>query len=105
MGYPPKQGQWVDEIDSNVLFNYGGEPTATIVPRECGEENTETYSCEQWRGLGFDKHSVIADPMFVDPANGDYRVKPESPAFKLGFQNFDMTGFGLLPDFPKGWWE
>ena len=34
--------------------------------------------------------------MFVDPAKEDYRVRPESPALKLGFQNFDMTRVGLL---------
>jgi hypothetical protein len=29
---------------------------------------------------GFDKHSVFADPKFVDPANRDYRLQPDSPA-------------------------
>jgi len=58
---------------------------------------------QEWQRLGFDRHSVLADPMFVDPVNGDYRVKPESPAIKLGFKNFDMDNFGLLPDFPKKW--
>jgi hypothetical protein len=48
---------------------------------------------------------VLADPMFVDPANGDYRVRPESPALKLGFKNFDLDKFGLLPNFPKQWPE
>ena len=32
------------------------------------------------------KHSVIADPLFVDAEHGDYRPKPESAAFELGFQ-------------------
>jgi len=39
--------------------------------------------------------------MFVDPENGDYRVRPESPALGLGFKNFDMGEFGLTPDFPE----
>ena len=59
----------------------------------------------QWQEQGFDEHSVNADPMFVDPANGDYRVQPESPALKLGFENFDVSRSGLLPDFPKKWQE
>jgi len=102
VGYPPKQGQWVDEIDYNVLFNYAGEFSVDFVPRN-GEP--ETLSWEQWRELGFDKHSVRTDPMFLDPANGDYRVAPSSPALKLGFRNFDTSRFGLLPDFPRDRWR
>jgi hypothetical protein len=33
--------------------------------------------------------------MFVDPAHGDYRVKPGSPALALGFKNFPMDQFGV----------
>ena len=43
---------------------------------------------------GADAHSVSADPLFVNPGQGDFRVRPESPAFKIGFRNFDMTDFG-----------
>lgn len=44
---------------------------------------------------GADAHSVSADPLFVNPGQGDFRVRPESPAFKIGFRNFDMTDFGV----------
>ncbi len=79
---------WVDEIDYNV---YSG--TAAF--------SDSAKNLKEWQQLGFDKHSVLADPMFVDPANGDYRVKPESPALKLGFKNFDVSDAGLLSDFPR----
>ncbi len=26
------------------------------------------YALDEWRALGFDQHSVFADPLFVDPA-------------------------------------
>jgi membrane-associated protease RseP (regulator of RpoE activity) len=45
--------------------------------------------------LGWDNNSVLGDPMFVDPANGDFRVKEGSPALKLGFKNFPMDQFGV----------
>lgn len=44
---------------------------------------------------GADAHSISADPLFVNPGQGDFRVRPESPAFKIGFRNFDMTDFGV----------
>ena len=45
--------------------------------------------------LGWDKHSVLGDPMFIDPDHGDFRVKEGSPALKLGFHNFPMDQFGV----------
>ena len=33
-------------------------------------------------------HSRYADPLFVAPEEGDFRLKPESPAFALRFQPF-----------------
>ena len=44
---------------------------------------------------GCDVNSLAGDPMFVDPTNGDYRVKDGSPALKLGFENFPMDEFGV----------
>jgi hypothetical protein len=44
---------------------------------------------------GRDHDSIEADAMFVEPALGDYRVRPGSPALKLGFVNFDMNHFGV----------
>lgn len=45
---------------------------------------------------GTDAHSVFGDPMFIDAVKGDYRVKPNSPAFKIGFKNFPMNEFGVV---------
>ena len=45
--------------------------------------------------LGWDVNSIAADPQFVDPEKGDYRVKASSPAFDIGFKNFPMDQFGV----------
>ena len=58
-----------------------------------GLPGVETF--EDWKKLGFDTHSIIADPLFVDPENDDYSLKPESPAFKLGFKPIDLSRVGL----------
>jgi hypothetical protein len=99
--FPPLQGPIMQEIDYNVFSNDVGEFYATVTPR--ASKSGIRYTLEQWRKLGFDQHSLYADPMFVDPGKGDYHVKPESPAIKLGFKNFDVDKAGLLPDFPEQW--
>jgi hypothetical protein len=45
--------------------------------------------------MGYDEHSLVADPMFVDPEHDDYRLAPESPAFRLGFQPIDVEQIGI----------
>lgn len=44
---------------------------------------------------GVDTHSVAVDPLFVDPANGDFRMNPDSPALKMGFVPFDISKVGI----------
>lgn len=51
---------------------------------------------EQWRARGHDVHSIIADPMFVDPEHGDFTLKPGSPVEKIGFVPIDMSRIGRL---------
>lgn len=38
------------------------------------------------------------DPKFVDPANGDFRLQPDSPAWKIGFKQIPMPQIGLYVD-------
>ena len=53
---------------------------------------------EKQRVNGVDVHSLAIDPLFVDPENGDFRLKPNSPALKLGFVPFDISKVGLHGD-------
>jgi hypothetical protein len=82
-------------IDSNCYWGYG------ITPRVFSwtgtDRNGTACTWAQWVAGGNDVHSTIADPLFVDPANGNYQVKSGSPAFALGFKNFPMDSFGVMP--------
>jgi len=40
----------------------------------------QTITYDEWQATGRDLHSVTGDPMFVNPAAGDYRLRPGSPA-------------------------
>ncbi len=54
---------------------------------------------EKWQQeQGHDRHSIIADPQFVDPENLDFHLKPDSPAIKLGFKPFDYSQSGVYGD-------
>jgi hypothetical protein len=79
------EGRW-DEAkltaDRNLYWLGGAQPTF-------GKK-----SWEQWRQAGHDRHSLVADPLFVDPANGDFRLQPGSPARRSGFVPFNEPGAG-----------
>ena len=75
------------ESDNNILWNPGKKFTITGV--------TGVKDLKDWKRKGLDMHSVVADPLFVDPTNDDYSLKPDSPAFDLGFEPIDLSTVGL----------
>lgn len=54
-----------------------------------------------WQAAGHDPHSIVADPGFADPAAGDFRLKADSPALKIGFVPFDLAGVGPRVPVPE----
>lgn len=56
----------------------------------------------KWQAGGFDTNSQIADPLFMDASKEDYRLKPMSPALKLGFQQIPFEKIGL-EGYPRSW--
>lgn len=87
-----KVAKWGKEVDRN-LFTTSDEDRTKFIDKGC------------------DANSLTGDPMFMDAAKGDYRVKDGSPALKLGFVNFPMDQFGVtsprlraiarVPEFPS----
>ncbi|MDH4238729.1 MAG: peptide-binding protein [Phycisphaerae bacterium] len=70
------KGKWGKEVDRNLF-------------------TTNDADRRKFAAHGCDENSIVGNPMFIDPANGDFRVKENSPAIKLGFKNFPMNNFGV----------
>ena len=49
---------------------------------------------EEWQSRRLEVGGVLADPLFVDAKNLDFRLKAESPAFALGFREWDLSVAG-----------
>ena len=84
-----KEKDWPDFRtlwDYNLYFREGGKPVTFLSGRK--------LTLEQWQAQGLGRHSVVADPLFVDPKAGDFSLKPGSPALKLGFQPIDISTVG-----------
>ncbi|MEO0012547.1 MAG: hypothetical protein RLZZ535_936 [Cyanobacteriota bacterium] len=43
-------------------------------------------SWQQWQRRDRDTDSIVADPLFIAPERGDFRLQPNSPALKMGFK-------------------
>ena len=67
--------------DRNLFWDVTGRLTV------CREQRTgRVYTLEEWRGLGYDASSLVADPLFADPRAGDFSLAEGSPALSLGFR-------------------
>jgi hypothetical protein len=74
------RGVWA----GNVWYDFSG-----------GKPELDGLDWEKWRACGKDTGSVYADPLFENADAYDFRLKPDSPAFALGFKAWDYSVSGL----------
>jgi parallel beta-helix repeat protein len=72
--------------DNNLYFHAGGGDL------KVGAAGIGSFA--EWQQKGFDTNSLVADPLFVDPAKGNFALRPDSPAFRLGIKPIDTSQVG-----------
>jgi hypothetical protein len=73
----------------NLYWNYADGPVTFTAKH---------LSFADWQRTGQDEGSIVADPLFVDPAARDFRLKAGSPALALGFKPIDVATMGVTGD-------
>ena len=72
---------------SNLWYDFGGKGVF------------DGLGWKEWQAARLEYGGVYADPMFEDAEKLDFRLKPGSPAFALGFRPFDWKAAG----YRSGW--
>ncbi|MBB5441188.1 hypothetical protein HDC92_004895 [Pedobacter sp. AK017] len=73
------------DVDYNIYYNPAvGQDTVKFTDKSWAE----------WQKQGKDVHSLYTDPLFVNADKFDFRLKSNSPAFKLGFKAIDIQQVG-----------
>ena len=88
---PGVVGDWKDNL--NAVFRNN-----QYWPYDNGKAIFGLKPFKKWQARGMDEGSVIADPGFVDPEQGDFRFKPGTgPTESIGFERWDLSIVGPRP--------
>jgi hypothetical protein len=91
--------RWRDDVvaraEGNVFFFAEGGEYSIRETMLGGESADRDWPLAEWQKLGFDTNSEVADPLFVDPLHDDFRLRPGSPAIRLGFVPIDFSKMGV----------
>lgn len=98
---PPANGRKTEDRRGRKLARAKDAETDYNIYFSTTDSTLGQVMLEKQQTNGVDTHSLAIDPQFVDPAQGDFRLKPESPALKFGFIPFDRSKVGLVRETPE----
>lgn len=90
---------WSDDRVTESDWNLFWKPAGNLTIKG-GPANKSFDKWLEMQNKKYDQNSVVADPEFYDLEKHDFRLKPGSPALKLGFEPIDTSRIGLKADFP-----
>lgn len=95
------QWKWYDDrfdlCDYNLYYNDSGKYLIY--------NNDKAKNLEEWKKINtasgyMDTQSISGEnPNFVDYDNGDYRLRYDSPAYRIGIEDIDQKNIGVTEDF------
>ncbi|MDD3587327.1 MAG: right-handed parallel beta-helix repeat-containing protein [Thermoguttaceae bacterium] len=106
MHYPAEgQPEYDKRIgDVSIHFQFLAKTGTVEIGNLRLEETVPVTPWEAWQESGADRHSIVADPLFVNPAGGDWQLKNDSPAMKLGFKQIPFGKIGPYKDAARVSW-
>lgn len=84
--HPPEVERARMWCDLNLVWDVCGEPHYEV--------KGQRLTLDEWRKLGHDPHSKVADPCCHDLGKRDFRLHPKSPAYAMGFEAIDLSDVG-----------
>jgi hypothetical protein len=95
-GYDYEIDQEAFISDSNLIWSTASQiiGAQNRFPSNLYEPDKPVMSWEVWLSEGNDQNSLIADPGFADPENGDFSLNENSPAYQIGFKPFPLGQAG-----------
>ena len=93
----------VKEYDYNVYYSLVSKKAVVFSLRGSVDKGfSPKMTLKAWRAKGLDVHSIVADPLFEDLEKQNFKLKKNSPAFKVGFKEFPLDNFGTtVPEYRK----
>lgn len=85
----------LDISESNIFYNPRGVYLLENVPIAA-----DFSTWKKILGGKYDQQTLLADPLVLDAEHGDYRLRYDSPAFALGFEEIDFRQIGLTAEYP-----
>jgi hypothetical protein len=83
--------------DSMVLV-FTKHWTPDYDPYHIGYSSTHTRDDSSVARELMQRGNILADPGYVDPRRGDFRMNSASPAWKTGFKRIPVENIGLIVD-------
>jgi hypothetical protein len=104
---PYKEEPWRSRYPQLLTYlegNYAA-PRGNLVARNiCWGGRWDEIDNDARPGVTLTDNLVDVDPKFVDAAQGNFRLQPDSPAFKLGFKAIPVEKIGVYADPLRASW-
>ena len=89
------EGSLLREADNNLFFNFDDVYPILGIP--------DVGTLDEWRSMSdhdYDAISQVNNPSFISPEDVDFRLRFDTPAYAMGFEDLNFADMGLRADFP-----